>query len=285
MSADSTMLTERRSGSDRINWIQSVPFFLVHLVPLAAIWTGVQRRDVWLCIGLFYARMFFISGGLHRYFAHRTYKTSRVFQFIMALGGTFAAQKGPLWWAGWHRWHHRFSDKPSDVHSPQRGFWWAHVGWILTNRYKDTKVELVKQWVRYPELRWLNRWYWIPPTILAVAVWALGGWSALVIGFFLSTVLLYHATFFINSLAHLIGWRRFETDDTSGNSLLLALLTMGEGWHNDHHHRAWATKQGAKWWQIDLTYYVLWFLSLFGIVWDLTRHPRQTKTIEEGRAA
>jgi stearoyl-CoA desaturase (delta-9 desaturase) len=147
---------------------------------------------------------------------------------------------------------------------------------VLAYKYRETKVNLVKQWAAYPELRWLNKWHFVPPTILGFLVWLWGGWSALVVGFFLSTVLLYHGTFLINSLAHLIGWRRFPTDDTSGNSFVLSLLTMGEGWHNDHHHRAWVTKQGANWWQVDLTYYVLWFFSLFGIVWDLTRHPKQT---------
>ena len=266
-SADAKPLPRR--PDEKVAWIDSVPFFLMHLLPLGALFTGVRLFDVALCIALYYGRMFFITGAYHRYFAHRSYKTSRVFQFLLAFGGATAAQKGPLWWAGYHRHHHRYSDQPDDIHSPKRGFWWSHCLWILCPRYTSTPFHEIKDMARYPELVWLNRFHLVPPILLGAAVYLLWGASALFTGFFLSTILLYHGTFFVNSLAHVFGWRRFETTDTSRNSWWVALITMGEGWNNNHHHYPASTRQGFYWWEIDMSYYVLRAFQAVGLVWDI----------------
>jgi len=198
----------------------------------------------------------------------------RFMQFLMAFGGATAAQKGPLWWAAHHRHHHKYSDTPEDIHSPLKGFWWSHVGWIMCNKYNATDFAAIKDFAKYPELRFLNKYHLLPPIALGVAVFLVGGWSALVVGFFLSTVLTYHGTFFINSLTHLFGRRRYVTTDTSRNSLILALVTLGEGWHNNHHYYQSTANQGFFWWEIDISYYVLRLLSLFGLTHDLRTPPK-----------
>jgi stearoyl-CoA desaturase (delta-9 desaturase) len=262
-----------RAPDERVEWVRSIPFILVHLAPLGALWTGVQPFDLILCAMLYFARLFFITAGFHRYFAHRTYKTGRVMQFILAFGAGTAAQKGVLWWAAHHRHHHRYSDQPEDVHSPMKGFWWAHIGWITCRKYDETPLDRIPDFARYPELVFLNRHHWVPPIALAAACLLMGGWSALWIGFFLSTVLSYHGTFAINSLTHLWGRRRYVTTDTSRNSLLLALLTLGEGWHNNHHYYQASANQGFFWWEIDVSYYILVLLARLGLVHDLRRPP------------
>ncbi len=266
--------TRDRPPDERVNWTTSTPFLLVHLLPLGALWTGVTAFDLALCASVYLLRMFFITAGYHRYFAHRAYRTSRAFQFVLAFGGAMAAQKGPLWWAAHHRHHHRHSDQPGDVHSPRKGFGWSHVGWILCRKYDATELGAVPDLARYPELVFLDRWHWIPPATLGIACFLAGGWSALWIGFFLSTVLTYHSTFAINSLTHLVGRRRYATPDTSRNSFWMALLTFGEGWHNNHHYYQASANMGFFWWEVDVSYYVLRILSATGLVWNLRRPPR-----------
>jgi len=272
-----------RSADERVNVGSSVPFFLLHLLPLLAFVTGVTTTAVVLLLATFFGRLFFITAGYHRYFAHRSYKLRRSAQFVMAFGGGTACQKGVLWWAGYHRRHHRFSDTARDIHSPRKGFWWSHVGWILCDKYSSTDVESIRDFARYPELRFLDRHDWIPPWALGVVCFVVGGWSGLVVGFFLSTVLLWHATFTVNSLAHVFGRRRYNTPDTSRNSLLVALLTGGEGWHNNHHHYPSAARQGFFWWEIDVTYYVLRGLAALGLVWDLREPPAHVLAPERER--
>ena len=229
-------------------------------------WTGVTKTAVVIFLVLFWGRMFFITGGYHRYFAHRSYKTGRVFQFILAFGGTMAVQKGPLWWAGNHRLHHRYSDTDADLHSPIKGFWWSHMGWILSEKSSPTPTDDISDFAKYPELRFLNDKDWIGPVTLAVICMAIGGWSGLVLGFFVSTVVLWHATFLVNSLAHVMGRRRFVTHDTSRNSAIIAALTMGEGWHNNHHHYPASARQGFYWWEYDVSYYILRVLAALRVV-------------------
>ncbi len=266
-------------AEDRIAWPDSLPFFAIHVLPVFVIWTGVRPGDVLLCIALYYTRMFFITAGYHRYFAHRSYRLNRFTQFLLAFGGSTAAQKGVLWWAGWHRDHHRYSDTPRDVHTPRCGFFWSHVGWFLARKHDRTPFELIKDFARYPELRWLNRWHLIPPTLLGVAVFLLGGWSALLVGFFLSTVLLWHGTFLINSVAHAFGRRRYANADDSRNSLILSLLTNGEGWHNNHHHYQASVRQGFFWWELDASYYLLKVMCWLGLAKDLRRPPPAVLTL------
>lgn len=261
----------RHPTDERINWTSSAPFLAFHLIPLAIVWTGAPASALVLCGALYFGRMFFITAGYHRYFSHRSYRLGRAAQLVMAFGGTTAMQKGPLWWAAHHRHHHRYSDTELDVHSPIRGFWWSHVGWILCDRFGGTDQTRVKDLAKFPELRWLDRHDWVGPLALALVCLAVGGWPGLVIGFGLSTVLLWHGTFLVNSLAHVVGRRRYVTSDTSRNSWVIALLTNGEGWHNNHHHYQASARQSFRWYEWDPSYYGLWMLSKVGIVRGLKR--------------
>jgi stearoyl-CoA desaturase (delta-9 desaturase) len=221
---------------------------------------------LWWTAATYAIRMFGVTAGYHRYFSHRSYKLGRWAQFAMAVLAQTSAQKGVLWWAAHHRLHHRHADRDNDVHSPiRRGFWWAHVGWILSNRYDTYDQNLVADFARYPELRWLDRHHWLPAAALAAVLLLAGGPAVFVWGFLVSTVLLYHGTFAINSVAHLVGSRRFDTPDHSRNNWALALVTLGEGWHNNHHFLMSSCRQGYRWWEIDITYGVLKLLSLLGI--------------------
>jgi stearoyl-CoA desaturase (delta-9 desaturase) len=268
---------------DSIDWKKSIPFLGVHVACLGVFWTGVSWSAIALCAATYAVRMFAITGGYHRYFAHRSYRTSRVFQFVLAALACSAVQRGPLWWAGHHRHHHRHSDQEADVHSPEReGFWWSHLGWVLSRRYDPTRLDVIQDFARYPELRVLNHWYAASGVLLALGCLFAMGSQGLVWGFFISTVLLFHATFAINSLCHMFGKVRYKTTDASRNSAVLALLTLGEGWHNNHHYYATSTRMGFFWWEIDITYYVLKLLSLVGLVWDLKQPPQ--RVLEAGRA-
>jgi stearoyl-CoA desaturase (delta-9 desaturase) len=260
-------------GEAHTSWLAAIPFFLVHLAPLAAFFVVVTWQDWVLCAVLYATRMFCITAGYHRYFSHRSYKMGRVAQFLMAFGGTTAVQKGPLWWASHHRIHHRYTDLDGDVHSPRDGFWWSHVGWILSTRYKDTDLDGIKDFAAYPELRWLERYNWIGPWSLAIGCLLFFGWGGLLIGFFLSTVLLWHGTFLVNSMAHVVGRRRYATPDTSRNSFVIAVITGGEGWHNNHHYLPASVRQGFRWWEYDPTWYVLKGLSAIRVVRDLKNPP------------
>ncbi len=267
---DRAMHTQPR----KINWLMSIPFFLVHLSVIAIFWVPFHWGFVALCIGSYYLRMFAITAGYHRFFSHRSYKMNRVAQFAMAWLGSTSLQKGVLWWAANHRWHHRHSDQPADLHSPlQHGFLWSHVGWILSNSYDDTRWEQIQDLAKYPELCWLNRFHYIPPILYGVLLFVCAGWSGFVWGFIMSTVLLWHATFTINSLAHVCGTTRYSTTDTSKNNFWLALLTLGEGWHNNHHCYMSSANQGFFWWEIDGSFYVLKMLSWLGWVSDLRKPP------------
>jgi stearoyl-CoA desaturase (Delta-9 desaturase) len=249
------------------------PFYILHLSAFAAIFTGVKVSDLWLALGLYLLRMFGVTAGYHRYFAHKTFKTSRVFQFILAFIAQTSAQRGVLWWAAHHRAHHRHSDTDLDLHSPARkGFWHAHFGWVIEPKNHATNYDGIQDFARYPELVWLERNPFLPPVVLGVVVFAFAGWSGLVVGYVWSLIACYHATFCINSLAHVHGRQRFVTGDHSRNNWGLAIATMGEGWHNNHHAFPNSARQGFKWWEFDLTFAILRLLSLVGIVREL-RHP------------
>jgi len=255
------------------NWFKATPFIGMHLAFLSVFFVPVDLSVVLLCAVTYFIRMFGITGGYHRYFAHRAYKASRLVQFGLAWLGCSAMQKGPLWWAGHHREHHRHSDTPNDPHSPhETTFWWSHVGWILSEEHAQTPEQSIQDYSRYPELRWLDRNHWVPGVVLAIACYLIAGWSGLVWGFVVSTILVYHAVFTINSLSHLFGKRRYATPDDSRNNVFLALLTLGEGWHNNHHHYQSSANQGFFWWEIDISYYILCGLRACGLVWDL-RNP------------
>jgi stearoyl-CoA desaturase (delta-9 desaturase) len=268
-------MTQRNSGDHGIDWVASIPFFAVHVVAVAAPFIApISWKWAALAVASYALRIFGITAGYHRYFSHRTYRTSRVFQFLLAVLGTTATQKGPLWWAAHHRDHHRYSDTPQDIHSPkQDGFWWSHVGWILSTRYNATKLDRVKDLARFPELRWLDRYQVVPVLGYATAMFLAFGVPGLLWGYFVSQVFVWHGTFLVNSLAHVIGRRRYETADTSRNSALIALLVLGEGWHNNHHHYQSSANQGWFWWEVDVTWYVLRALRAVGVVSDLRTPP------------
>jgi stearoyl-CoA desaturase (delta-9 desaturase) len=260
-------------ASSQANTSRTV-YWGLHALCLLAFWVGVSTGDFLLFLGTFFGRMFFITGAYHRYFSHKTYKTSRAFQFVLAYLGATATQKGPLWWASHHRTHHKYADIPGkDTHSPKDGFYWSHQGWIFDPRFDGSDIENIRDFSRYPELVWLNKWHIVAPLSLAVACYAFGGFSGLLWGFVISTVALWHSTYSINSLAHKFGTRRYETRDTSRNNLWLALLTLGEGWHNNHHHYCASARQGFRWWEIDVTYYGLRALQAVGLIWDVREPP------------
>jgi stearoyl-CoA desaturase (delta-9 desaturase) len=251
-------------------------FIMVHIACLAVFWTGITWTAAALCVVMFVTRKFGITGAFHRYFSHRSYKTSRAFQFFLAFLGGSAAQKGALWWAAHHRHHHKHSDTDEDLHSAKlEGFYWSHLGWVLSDEYEEYDPAGVKDLAKFPELVMLDKLIFIPPVTAGVLCFLIGGWSGLVVGFFISTVVLYHTTFAINSLCHMFGTRRYETGEASKNSLWLAIITMGEGWHNNHHHYPLSARQGFFWYEIDITYYILLGLEKLGLVWDLKAPPER----------
>jgi len=259
---------------DPANWPMLVLFAAFHIACFAAIWTGVSGQAIALCVALYVVRMFGITAGYHRYFAHKAYKTGRVFQFVLAWIAQASLQSGALWWAAKHRDHHRHSDTPLDSHSPrQYGFWFSHLGWIFNKQAQAADYARISDFSKYPELRWLDRYHWLPGATLGIAVWLVGGWQALVVGFVWSTVLLWHATFCINSLVHVLGRQRYLTGDDSRNNWLFALLSLGEGWHNNHHYYMASARQGFRWWEVDITYYALCGFEKLGVVSDLREPP------------
>lgn len=269
-----TTSTPAAADHDDIIHPKPIPFVLAHLACLTAIWTGVSWQMVLLALLLYVTRMFGVTAGYHRYFAHRTFRTSRVGQFLLAFLAQSSGQRGVLWWAAKHRHHHRHSDTPQDVHSPRhRGFFYAHVGWIFTPEHEQTEYADVPDLTKYPELVWLEKHEYYPAILLAVGCWLLAGWQGLIVGFFWSTVLLYHCTFFINSLAHVHGKVRYVTGDDSRNNWWLAVLTLGEGWHNNHHAYQRSTRQGFRWYEFDPTFYALKVLSWVRVTSDLGTPP------------
>jgi stearoyl-CoA desaturase (delta-9 desaturase) len=258
----------------RISVVGVTPFAIMHLLAFGIFFVPFKWSYAITCVALVFGRMFWVTAGYHRYFSHRSFKTSRVFQFVIAFMAMTSAQKGVLWWAAHHRHHHRFSDQEEDLHSPTLfGFLWSHIGWIVSDRYNDTRTNYIADFAKFPELRWLNKYHWVPPATLGVSLYLIGGLPLFLWGFVLSTVLLWHDTFTINSLSHLFGTVRYKTTDTSKNNWFLALLTLGEGWHNNHHHFMASARQGFFWWEIDITYYTLEALSLVGLVWELRQVP------------
>jgi stearoyl-CoA desaturase (delta-9 desaturase) len=255
-------------------WLGMLPFIAVHVGGFYALFAGMMSAEIWLLCGvLYFVRMFGITGVYHRYFSHRTYKTSRFMQFLLAFLAETSSQKGVLWWAAHHRDHHKHSDTDKDVHSPaQHGFWYSHVGWLY-DRTARTNYQRVKDLARYPELVALDKLWIVPPFLLGFACWLAFGWAGLFGGFMLSTVLAWHGTFTINSLSHLWGTRRYDTTDDSRNNWILAIITMGEGWHNNHHHFMNSTRQGFRWWEIDLSYYIVRAMGWLGLVWDIKEPP------------
>ena len=273
---DSEVGADEEMTSTEFNWVRVIPFLLLHLLCLLAFFMPVSTTAVVVCLALFWLRLFAITGFYHRYFSHGTFKTNRFWQFLFALIGNMAAQRGALWWAAHHRAHHQHADTDQDLHSPvQRGFWWSHLGWFTCDASFKTQYHRIKNFAKYPELVWLNRYDSFAPLLLIVLLYIAGEWMAasapqlntnglqlVVWGFFISTVILFHSTVTINSLGHIWGNRRFDTKDDSRNNPVLALLTLGEGWHNNHHRWAVSARQGFYWWELDITYLILKIMKL-----------------------
>lgn len=276
-----------RELPERFEWSRAIPFIVLHLGCLGVIWTGWSWTAVGIAVALYLVRMFAVTGLYHRYFCHRAFKTSRPVQFLFALLGLTAVQRGPLWWSAVHRHHHQHSDDEHDVHSPGwKGFVWSHIGWLTSSRNFPTDYNRVRDLTKFPELVFLNRFDIIGPLLLVGLLFSAGqmlatfapqlgtnGGQLVVWGFFISTVFLFHGTCAVNSFAHTLGTQRYDTGDESRNSLILALITLGEGWHNNHHQHQAAARQGFYWWEIDISYYVLRTLAALGIVWDLRPVP------------
>ena len=277
----------KADGPPKVDWVRSVPFLVLHLMCLGVIWVGVSWTAVAVTIIFYYIRMFAITGWYHRYFSHRTFKTSRTVQFLFALLGGTCTQRGPLWWAGHHRHHHIASDTPEDVHSPrQGGFWWSHMGWIMSQTFYAPRLKSISDFAKFPELRFLDRFDVLVPVLTGFGMFGFGkaleiyapelgtnGPQMLIWGYFISTVALFHGTCTINSLSHVYGSQRYVTGDDSRNNFFLALITMGEGWHNNHHYYPASTRQGFYWWEVDMTYYCLKGLEWLGLVWDIRDVP------------
>ncbi len=274
-------------ADERLDWARVIPYAIIHLICLGVIWVGWSWAAVGVAVFLYALRVFTLTGFYHRYFAHRAFKTGRITQFIFGWIGCTSVQRGPLWWAAHHRHHHVHSDDPDDLHSPrQKGALWAHMGWFLTPRAEATNVRMIPDFAKYPELRWLNRFDLVPPLFLALSLYGLGellalcnvattGLQMLIWGMFISTVAVYHVTYLVNSATHIIGRRRYETKDDSKNSMIVALLTFGEGWHNNHHYYPNSVRQGFFWWEIDITWYVLKMMAGLGLVWELRPVPKR----------
>lgn len=275
---------------ERIELLGNLPFIFLHAGCLLVLVTGWSPAAIAVFFLTLLPRMFGLTAGYHRYFSHRSFKTSRFFQFVLAFLGACSLQKDPLWWAAHHRQHHRFADTEFDAHPPGvRGFFWAHMGWVMCKKNANLKPdELVPDLMVYPELRFLHEHQKFPALFMLGMLTAAGyamehfaphlGTSPLQIvvwGFFISTIVLHHVTFMVNSVAHLWGGRRFNTRDMSHNNAFVAILTMGEGWHNNHHRFPSSERMGFYWWEIDMTHYILKVLSWFGVVWDLRKPPRE----------
>ncbi len=266
--------TPKRLTSNQ--WFNLIALVAIHVGTALTLTRGVTAKLVLIAVATYFLRMFAITGVYHRYFAHRSYKMGRFLQLMLAFVGTMATQKGPLWWAAAHRLHHKHSDTERDLHSPaRRGFWYSHIGWWLGREHEKTRADIIPDFAGYPELRWIDRNHLVGPFALGIGLTIAFGIDGFLWGYVVSTCVLLHATFTINSLAHVWGSRRYATKDTSRNNFWLALLTMGEGWHNNHHHYMSSTNQGFFWWEVDATYYILKALEKLGLVWDLRRPPER----------
>ena len=280
-------LISPESLPDQMNWERTLPFIFLHLGCLAVFLVGFSWISAASAIFLYLLRMFAITGFYHRYFSHRSFKTSRVVQFFFALLGNSSMQRGPLWWAATHRHHHKHSDEKIDAHSPiHHGFTWSHIGWLTSMKNFPTDYQVIPDLKKFPELVFLNRFDQIVPFVYGLLMISIGAaleifapslnvtmWQFFIWTFFISTTALLHGTLFINSLAHVWGKRRYETKDDSRNSFLLSLITLGEGWHNNHHRWPQSVRQGFRWYEVDMTWYGLWLLARLGIIWDMNPIP------------
>jgi len=289
--ANSQHQTESQTTrSESLNWLRIMPFLILHMSCIALIWVGWSPIAVLVAILFYMIRMVGITAFYHRYFAHKAFKAGRITQFVFALIGAAATQRGPLWWASHHRHHHHYSDTEKDVHSPKKGFLWSHMGWFLSDKHFKTRLDLIPDFARFKELVFLDRFDILVPLACLGLMYVLGallnaaypsletsGLQMMVWGYVISTVFLLHATLSINSVAHKLGRQRFKTTDDSRNSFLLAIITSGEGWHNNHHKFPHSARQGIRWWEIDFSYYLIKLMEKIGLVWGVKPGPTQAQ--------
>jgi stearoyl-CoA desaturase (delta-9 desaturase) len=268
---------------------RNIAFYaLSHALPLGALWSGVTRASLVMCVVLYVVRIFFVTAGYHCYFAHRAFKTSRAFQLLLAVGAQASGQGSALRWAAAHQHHHTNSDRPADVHSPaQHGLYHSHFGWLCRKAYLATTERVSTRFSAFPELLWLDRYQYVPYVVLAGAMLAWLGWPGFFFAYGLSTLLVFHATFTVNSLSHRFGYRTYDTADDSRNNWFVALIMLGGGWHNNHHRYPGSVRQGFRWWEVDVTYYVIRLLGALGLVWDVREPPAEltAPTSREGRVS
>jgi stearoyl-CoA desaturase (delta-9 desaturase) len=267
-----------------------LPLVLLHIGCGLIYVVGASPAAAATCVLASTVQIFGITVGYHRLLSHRSFKTSRAFQFFLAVCGVFAGQNGPLWWVSHHRNHHQHSDRAGDTHSPRAGFFWSHMGWLLSPRCVRIRKHLVADLARFPELQWLERYFYLVVLAYWLFLYALGeswqrlepaagtsGTQLVVWGGLMSTVCVYHIIWSGNSVCHRYGTRRFPTRDDSRNNLVVSLFTLGDGWHHNHHYCPYSARHGFRWWEIDINYVVLRLLARFGIVWDLKLPPERVR--------
>ena len=255
---------------------------IMHLACLGVFLVGFSWPALWVAIAMYVIRGMGVTTGYHRLLAHRSYKTNRFIQFVVATAGGLAMQGGPLWWVAHHRAHHRDTDKEGDIHSPvTKGMWQSHMGWMMSNEAFHEQGSNSRDLFKYPELKFLQRHYvWIL-VLQMLGLYALGsllslwypdtsinGLQCLVWGFFVSTVFLWHVTFSVNSVCHRWGSQDYDSNDASTNNWIIGILGFGEGWHNNHHFYPSSARHGLKWWQVDVTWILIRGLCLVGLASD-----------------
>src|ERR1035437_4424779 len=257
-----------------INWITSSFMVAFHIGAIAAFFL-FSWKALLLALTLWWvAGSLGIGMGYHRLLTHRGYKTPKWVEYCLTICGTLALEGGPIFWVATHRMHHQNTDKEGDPHSPRDGGLWAHMGWILTGQAMHNKSSGLLPYV--PDLRkdkfhvWISEWHWVPLTVLGVLLLVLGGWPYLMWGMFVRTVFGLHSTWLVNSATHMWGSQRFMTGDTSTNSLWVAILTFGEGWHNNHHAMPQSARHGLAWYEIDPNWYGICALRAVGLAWDIS---------------
>lgn len=248
-----------------INWVFAIAFISFHLCALAALFYFRWSALVAFVVVWVLAQNLGIAMGYHRLLTHRGYSTPKWLEYCIATCGTLALQGGPIYWVAVHRMHHRYTDTVGDPHSPRDGKWWSHVGWILNGALRNETKALNKyapDLARESYYVWLNKYHWVPLTVVGLTLFAFGGWSWLLWGAVLPATIGFHVTWMVNSVTHLWGTRRFSTSDDSRNNAWVALLTGGEGWHNNHHAHPVSARHGLAWYEIDVNYYGIRLLGM-----------------------
>lgn len=259
---------------DKPNWITTIVFGLFHVGAVAALFM-FSWPVFWISLALYWMTICFgISLGYHRLHTHRSYKIAKPIEYFFALCGALTLEGGPIFWVATHRIHHQKSDQPGDPHSPRDGAWWAHMGWILFGEANHNNTKMMSKYApdlaRDPFYVWLNNWHWVPMVILGAILYAFGGLPLFMWGIFLRVTLGLHATWLVNSATHMFGYRNFETRDDSRNSWWVALLTFGEGWHNNHHAHPTSARHGLAWYEIDFSWMQIYVLRALGIATNVT---------------